>query len=252
MNFSATAAAPDQFEWMRTYFRFESRHQIVHDSLHARPGWTITYLLYLDDRVAGYGSIAVAGPWTDRPTVFEFFLLPEFQRHTFRLFEVLLQASGAKHFEVQSNHVLLTAMLFRYASNIRSESIVFYDHSRTSHSIDRSKLECQTSKDDIQLAIERRKGGGEWLLIVDGHQVGFGGIMFHYNLPYGDIYMETAEPYRQRGYGSFLVQELKQICYELGVVPAARCNPANVASQRTLQKAGFAPYAHILDGELPT
>jgi RimJ/RimL family protein N-acetyltransferase len=53
-----------------------------------------------------------------------------------------------------------------------------------------------------------------------------------------------------QGLGSFLVQELKRVCYELGAVPGARCNPDNVASRRTLQRAGFVPFAHILDGEL--
>jgi len=62
--------------------------------------------------------------------------------------------------------------------------------------------------------------------------------------------MEIAEPFRRRGFGSWLVQELKREACKLGAVPGARCNPANVASRRTLQKAGFVPFAHILDGVL--
>jgi hypothetical protein len=73
-----------------------------------------------------------------------------------------------------------------------------------------------------------------------------GGILFHYNPPYGDIYMEVDEPHRRRGYGGYLVQELKRLCRELGGVPGARCDPTNAASQRTVQHAGFIPYAHIL------
>jgi RimJ/RimL family protein N-acetyltransferase len=75
-----------------------------------------------------------------------------------------------------------------------------------------------------------------------------GGILFHYNRPYGDIFMETNESFRRRGLGAFLVQELKRVCYEGGHVPAARCNPNNVASRRTLQRAGFVPCGHILKG----
>jgi GNAT superfamily N-acetyltransferase len=62
--------------------------------------------------------------------------------------------------------------------------------------------------------------------------------------------MEVTEPFRQRGLGSWLVQELKQQAHELGAVPCARCNPANTPSRRTLLKAGFVPFAHILDGVL--
>jgi RimJ/RimL family protein N-acetyltransferase len=68
---------------------------------------------------------------------------------------------------------------------------------------------------------------------------------FHSNRPYADIYMEIAEPQRQRGFGASLVQELKRECYEMG---AARCSSQNVASRKTLQRAGFIPFAHILIG----
>jgi hypothetical protein len=54
----------------------------------------------------------------------------------------------------------------------------------------------------------------------------------------------------RRGLGSFLVQELKRACCDLGAVPCARCNPDNVASRRRLQKAGLVPFAHILDAVL--
>ena len=74
--------------------------------------------------------------------------------------------------------------------------------------------------------------------------------MFHYNRPYGDIYMKVAEPFRRRGLGSYIVQELKKICYGMGNIPCARCNTSNIISRKTLQKAGFVPCAHILKGAL--
>ena len=63
--------------------------------------------------------------------------------------------------------------------------------------------------------------------------------------------MEVAEPFRRRGLGAYLVQELKRVAYELGSVPCARCNPDNVASRKTLQKAGLVPDAHVLNGSIP-
>ncbi len=250
MKFVAQIAENDEDKWLRTRFRAESDTQIVHDSLHARAGWTLTYLLSIDGRCAGYGSIAIDGPWKDKPTIFEYYLLPDFRQHTFPLFEAFLAASGARFFEVQSNQLLLCAMLFRYAENVRSEAMVFYDHARTALTVPGARMECLTPREEIDTAIARRRSGGKWALYVDGSEVGTGGILFHYNYPYADIYMEVSEGQRNRGYGAYLVQELKRICYELGGVPAARCNPANIASQRTLQKAGFVPYAHILDGDL--
>ena len=91
---------------------------------------------------------------------------------------------------------------------------------------------------------------GEWLLEVDGGIVATGGIATHYNPPYGDLFMEVDEPHRRRGYGSYLIQELKRVAYEMGKVPAARCNVANAASRATLQKAGLLPCARLLGGVL--
>ena len=85
---------------------------------------------------------------------------------------------------------------------------------------------------------------GDRLTGTPAHQTTF------YNRPYGDIYMEVGEAFRRRGLGAFLVQELKRECYNLGAVPCARCNPTNVASRRTLQRAGFVPVAHILIGSI--
>jgi GNAT superfamily N-acetyltransferase len=65
-----------------------------------------------------------------------------------------------------------------------------------------------------------------------------------------DIYMDVAESHRRHGFGSYIVQELKRAAYELGAIPAARCNPTNIASRKTLQKAGLVPYANILTGTI--
>jgi GNAT superfamily N-acetyltransferase len=109
-------------------------------------------------------------------------------------------------------------------------------------------LRCVTPAEEIQRAIAERQGGGEWVLEIDGTTVARGGLLFHYNRPYADVYMDVEEPYRRRGIGAYLVQELKRLCYELGALPAARCDTTNEASRRTLQRAGMVPFAHILFG----
>jgi GNAT superfamily N-acetyltransferase len=82
--------------------------------------------------------------------------------------------------------------------------------------------------------------------------VATGGFLTHSNPPYGDVYMAVAESHRRRGYGSYLVQELKRVCYEAGRRPAARCNAANVASRKTLEKAGMLPCGRMVMGRITT
>jgi GNAT superfamily N-acetyltransferase len=233
---------------MREAYRAEQDCQVVHDSIHTRPGWTREFAIAEGARVVGYASIAVDGPWRNKPTLYELYVMPDRRSRAFALFEAFLDATRPLAFEVQSNDLLLTTLAVTFARELATEKVVFRDHETTSHTIPRATLRCLTPAAEIQEAIAVRAGGGEWALDVAGTTVGKGGILFHYNPPYGDIYMEVDEAHRRRGYGCYLVQELKRLCRELGGVPGARCDPTNAASRRTLQRAGFVPYAHILIG----
>jgi GNAT superfamily N-acetyltransferase len=153
---------------------------------------------------------------------------------------------------IQYEYLLRLVNEDSFSRDIAIEKIVFHDKLTTTHPADGSVLRCVTSEEDIRTCMEQRQGGGEWLLELDGKIAGKGGILFHYNRPYGDLYMNVDEPFRRRGLGSFLVQELKKLCYELGAVPCARCDPANIASRQTLQTAGFVPFAQILAGSIAT
>jgi GNAT superfamily N-acetyltransferase len=235
---------------LREAFRREMDGQIVHDSIHGRAGWTLEYLCSEDGTPIGYGSVAVGGPWRGRPTVYEFYVVPDRRTRVFALFEAFLIASGPQAFEVQTSDALSTTMVLTFARDIATEKIVFRDFATTSHEANGATLRCITPAHEIQAAIAERQGGGEWVVEIDGAVVASGGVLFHYNRPYGDVYMEVGEAFRRRGIGSYLVQELKRLCYELGAIPCARCSPSNVASRRTLQRAGFVPFAHILFGSI--
>lgn len=251
MRAIATPTSPTAALALRVRYRQERNCQIVHDSIHRRVGWTDTYALHLGDTTAGFASVAIGGPWTGKPTIFELYVLPAHRGHAFHLFEALLDGSGARLMEIQSNDALLAVMLHTYARDIWSEKIVFHDGLTTALPPNGAILEQVTPDEETQVAIAQRQGGTEWRLQVGGEPVGTGGSLFHYNAPYGDIYTEVAEPFRRRGLGAYLVQELKRVAYELGSIPCARCSPSNIPSRRTLQKAGLVPYAHILNGSIP-
>lgn len=250
MEAKATLASNEDVFPLRTRYREEMNCQIVHDSIHKREGWSVSYLLAFDGITAGFGSIAISGPWTNRPTVFEFYVLPEHRSRAFVLFEAFLAASEASFLEVQTNDVLPTIMALTYGRDIGTEKIVFHDKVTTVHPPNGAILRRITSEEEIRKCIERRQGGGEWFLEIEGIVAATGGILFHYNRPYGDLYMEVNEAFQRRGLGSYLVQELKRVCYELGAVPCARCNTTNIASRRTLQRAGFVPFAQLLVGSI--
>ena len=248
MNFTATPATFQQIHLWRDMYRLEMACQIVHDSIHIRRGWTQEYLLSIGNKAVGYGSVAIGGPWTRQHALYEFYVIPPARLHLFELFKALLDASKPVSIEVQSNDSLATVMLHAFAPQVTSESILFHDRITTRLVVPGVTLREPSALEAPDTDVEER----QWRRVVeiDGHVAASGGVLFHYNRPYGDIYMDVEESFRRRGLGAFIVQELKRLCYEAGHVPAARCNPANVASRRTLQRAGFVPCGHILKGVL--
>ena len=246
MAVSAIPTSLDAILPFREAYREEMDCQIVHDSIHARPGWSNEYLLRIDDAPAGYGSVAVAGPWAGKRVVYEFYVGPAHRRHVFDLFAALLQVGSAGAIEVQSNDPLAAAMLHSFARNVVSEKILFRDGLATALAPPRAIFRHATRDEAPDAGPEERRWRG--VVEVDGQVTATGGVLFHYNPPYGDIHMEVAEPFRRRGLGAYLVQELQRLCHESARLPAARCDPGNIASRRTLQKAGFVPCGHILSG----
>jgi GNAT superfamily N-acetyltransferase len=232
-------------------FRQEMACQITHDSIHYREGWTREYALSASTTVVGYGSVAIAGPWKDKPTVYEFYITPGLRDRAcaFELFKALLAASDAVAIEAQTCCELLTVMFRSLVTEVLNEKVVFRDDHKTAMPAI-GVLRRATPADASQFAANQLDESAQWVIELDGGVVATGGILYHYNRPYGDIYMAVNERYRRRGIGAYLVQELKRICYEGGSIPAARCSPGNIASRRTLQKAGLFPYCNTLSGPI--
>jgi GNAT superfamily N-acetyltransferase len=244
-----TCSAADALP-LRVRYREEMKCQIVHDLIHLRSGWTEMYLLHIDGPAVGFASVAIGGPWTVNRTVLEFYVLPEYRTRAFELFQAFLATAGCKSMEVQSNDALVTVMLHTFAKEIFTEKIVFRDVYTTSLPSAGAMLRCVTTEVETRTNLEERRGATEYVLELGDQPVGQGSILYHYNLPYVDLAMEVNESFRRRGFGSYIIQELKRAAYELGAVPGARCDPTNLPSRQTLQKAGMVPYANMLVGRL--
>jgi GNAT superfamily N-acetyltransferase len=248
MNIECRATELAAIQPLRDIYRHEMHCQIMGDSLHTRPGWTTPYLLTIDGAMAGYGAVAHAGPWTDKPTIFEFFVLPTQRHRMFRLFAAVVATCGTRAVETQTNSPLLGVLIHALCPSVVAEAILYEDRLTTSLEVPGARVRSVTADDAGDIAAAKLDDGAKWLLELDGRIVGTGGILYHYNRPYGDLFMSIAEPFRRRGLGSFLIQELKRICYEGGSIPAARCNVNNLASRATLQKGGFAPCGSRVTG----
>ncbi len=233
-----------EVEAMRNLYRHEANCQIICDSLLGR-GLADPYLILIEGRRAGYGGVRNRH---DPGRLMEFYTLPHVRSSALPLFRELLAVSQATEIEAQTNMPLMLTMLYDCATGITEESILFEDAFTTSLACPNGVFRRAIPDDAASTFAHRSEPPGDWVVEANGAIVATGGFLCHYNPPYGDVYMEVSEPARRQGFGSFLVQEVKRVCYEAGKKPAARCNPTNIASRRTLQKAGFLPCGRKLVG----
>ena len=141
-------------------------------------------------------------------------------------------------------------MLHVFAQNVRAESILFEDGLTTLLCPRGAGFRERTTADVADLLKLELDDNAGWVTTLNGEIAGAGGVLYHYNRPYGDVYMKIAEPFRRIGLGAYLVQELKAAGRRGGSVPAARCGVENLPSRKTLQRAGFVPCGALIVGDL--
>ena len=249
MQLEVTLTSVETILPMREEYRRAMGCQIVHDSYHER-GFTDSYLVKADGEVAGYASVA-GDPHPPRNIVKELYVAAAHRGATTELFRALIAAARPRWIAAQTNDPFLRVPLFDCATSVTADRILFEDGGTTVLRPPGVELRRISQDERSRVFPHTLVPLGDWVLDLAGEVVATGGLLFHYNPPYGDIHMEVAAPYRGRGYGAYLVQELKRICYEMDRVPAARCNIDNVASRRTLERAGMVVCGHIVRGELP-
>lgn len=226
----------EEIAGLRALHRVEAACQIVRDSILPR-GLADSYVVRVGDDPAGYGGV-----WNEHfpGRVMEFYLLPSYRQDATACFGEFLLATRATHVEAQTNMPQLHHMFREFAEAEVEEHILFEDGPTTTLTSPAGELRPRQPNE---------KGPeGPWVVAHDANVLGAGGILEHYNPPYADIYMAVAQPARRRGIGSYLVQELRRVCKDHDLIPAARCDPGNEASRRALVRGGLVECGRLVSG----
>jgi GNAT superfamily N-acetyltransferase len=232
---------------LRNLFLQENNFQIRYDACHERH-WADSYLLVLNGIEVGYGSVKGKDALKDRDAIFECYMLPAYRRWAGDLFSALIKMSGARYIESQTNNQFLTSLLYEFAGNVYSDTVLFADYITTTYQAPGILFRRRKEEDDV--FGKSRDDAGQYVLEKGGEVVADGGFLTHYNMPFADLYMEVKPDSREQGLGTLMLQEVKRECYRAGRVPAARCNMNNKASKATLLKAGFRVCGFMLCGEI--
>jgi GNAT superfamily N-acetyltransferase len=244
---------------LRDAHRSSAGCQIVRDSILPR-GLGEPWGIRLDGELVGY-----AGLWREHfpGRLMEFVLTPAVRGRAPGLFTAVLDATEAEEVECQTNLPLLAEMFREFADEVVTEHLLFEDGGdNPSASIPASSRVRQggATEGAATWVFRARRGDdtafaevvpeGPWVVVEAGHVVGSGGILTHYNPPFGDLYMEVVPQARGRGLGRFLVRRLRGVARGEGLVPAARCDPANEGSRRALVAGGMRQCGVLLSGRI--
>ena len=250
MDFRVAECGFERIRALRTEHLEEMHCQVVRDALHRRPGWAQWYCAEVNEAPVGYLAVAMGGAWSGGRTVFEYYLRPEQRRSSHDVFVALVDCAAAKEIVLQTNDRLLSTVASGGFAELREVAILFSDGGPTMLTAPPVKLGLTAELPEGSVFEHKVEPVGEYALFEGGAVIATGGVLTHYNHPYGDIHMEVRADRRRCGYGSFLVQELKRIAYERGYVPCARCDVGNVASLRTLTRAGMKECGRLLEGKI--
>ena len=247
MKIKVTRTELKEIQSFRVLFLHENNFQIRYNACHER-NWSDSYRLENEGIQIGYGSVKGKDNYEHRDAIFEFFVLPHLRKLSSTIFFELIQSSAAEFVECQSNDQLLSSMLFEFTQDIYSDVILFEDYVVTEYL--RPEVIFRRRNNDDKIFEHKSEPIGDYVLEKQGKVIATGGFLLHYNMPFADLYMEVEENEREKGFGSFIIQELKKECYIAGRVPAARCNIQNIASKATLLKAGLRICGFMLTGEI--
>jgi GNAT superfamily N-acetyltransferase len=247
MQLNAIKTSLQEILLLRNLFLQENNFQIRYNAQHER-GWSDSYLITYKEEQIGYGSVAGKDNISDRDSIFEFYIIPSFRNFASLAFLELIHASQASYIICQSNDLLLSSMMFEFAQNINADTVLLQEDFTSSISIENIIFR---KRNDNDVVFEHKaEPVGDYVLELNKEVVATGGFLLHYNMPFADLYMEVKEDCRRKGFGSYLIQEIKEQCYLAGRVPAARTGLDNIASRKTLIKAGFKIAGFMLVGSI--
>lgn len=240
------SASEQQVLEYRQQFLSEINFQLRFHAVFER-GWSDNYLIKQNDQIVGYALVKGDSPGDRKDRLFEFFILPDFRAEAGRYFQELIDKTGVRFIQWQTNDRLIDGLSIAVCSPITEEAILF-GQAIPANQVSPG-VNFRLRREEDQIFEHHDEPVGAYILELQGEVVATGGFLSHYNSPFVDLFMEVSPRHRRMGFGTYLVQEILKEAIHQGKIPAARCNPKNLASKNTLLKAGMKQVGKLMLGE---
>jgi len=233
-------ASLTEIRGLRAEFLRRSGCQVVRYSRLPR-GYAIPFVAEVGGHLVAYGAVQTDD---EARTLIEFFA----EHDSIRNAERLVRDTGVQFIEAQTNMPETLALVDHFCSERTLGPLLFADDCDPGLQVEGALFRPRNGQEEI--FPHGAEPEGDLVIEFAGKVVATGGFLTHYNPPYADLFMEVDPNFRLRGFGSFLIQELRRLCVKEGFIPAARCDPANEASARCLVRGGMARCGQIVTGKV--
>ncbi len=189
----------------------------------------------------------------DSKIILEFFLEKKFLHLQDQVFSHLIQIKAFSKAWIKTFDPLFLKMANMFGEKNRGIGLLFRDTNSTETKLKKEMVFKKANLEDMDIVtsfkwdffdnqqdMEYFFKKGTYLFYVKHEFVGIGTLMqIHPLEPFFDIGVCVKPDYRKRGFGAQIVLQLKNHCLENNRKPICGCAFENVASKKTLEKAGF-------------
>lgn len=210
--------------------------------------WEAQYFkIYFESDWIGYACIG-----SDK-TLWQFYLINTAWIHGQDIFRTLIDQGYVKGAECISFDHLLMSLCMDFHKTACCSAYVFRDDTDVNYHLSsiRNLYFNKAKEDDFDVLTEI---SGDFFYNLKEHIQKQEVMMFYSggellgagtckkifsSLNYYDIGMVVVDKHRNKGIGTLIVTQMKKYCYDHNLVPVCGCWYPNLASKRTLEKAGF-------------
>jgi GNAT superfamily N-acetyltransferase len=195
-------------------------------------------------------------------TILEFYVIDEYLAHSDEIFIKALSDFNIKNSIAKSFDFLIMSISLTHSKSSIVEGCLFRDfigneieaNARISHRLatindfEMLKNHMEEVFDHEQEILDVLHQDGMNIYSIDEKMIGYG--IFQRSIEGRnsfDIGMYVVPDERKKGYGSYIINDLRLLCKQNGWYPTLGCDINNIGSRKTLEKAGFVSKHRIVE-----
>jgi len=193
-------------------------------------------------------------------TLFKFYVIDDYRTQESEIIDLIIKKHGIKKIEVATFDSILLNLAIERQKRVSVLGIYFKDHKKVIPHLDNfPKATFRAAEitdmdrivkisnnffDELEHRIERN----ELFLLENNNEIlGIGICVWsYYDNNVASIGIFTNEKYRQKGIGKYIISKLKENEKKKDMIVNCGCEIDNKNSKKTLEGAGFIPYARQL------